>query len=136
VAKELGVSSDTVHHWALGQKAPKLQYRPTIHAFLGEEPPRESATTFPEALGAARRAMGLSQRRLAQLVGFGCPDTIADWEHGVRTPTPRYLERLKQFFERVGHPLAVIDLAAEKFAGIRSQARHKAWSMRRARRRV
>jgi len=133
VAKELGVSSDTVHHWELGQKVPKLQYGPALRAFLGEEPPREDVTAFPAALRAARRAMGLSRRRLAQLLGFGCPDTIADWEHGIRTPMPKHLERLKRFFEDAGLPLAFVDLAAADGSTRRSDATSRAWLTRRAR---
>ena len=136
VAKDLGVSPSSVRHWELGQKAPKLQYQPALRAFLCEDPPRENATTFPEALRAARRAMGLSQRRLAELVGFGCPDTVADWENGLRTPMPRHLERLRLFFQEAGQqPLAFIDLAAEAFVARRSGATCRAWATRRARRR-
>jgi transcriptional regulator with XRE-family HTH domain len=136
VAKELKVSPSTVRHWELGQKEPKLQYQPTLRDFLGEGPPVEPAATFPQALRAARRAMGLSQKRLAELVGFGCPDTVADWESGVRTPMPRHLERLRLFFQKAGQSLAFVDSAAKDFAARRSAATSRAWATRRARRRV
>lgn len=136
VATKLGVSSSSVRDWELGHKTPKLQHQPTLRAFLDEEPPRENATTFPEVLRAARRTMGLSRRRLAELVGFGGPDTVADWEHGIRTPMPRHLERLKQFFEEAGQPLGFIDLAADEFAARRSEATSRAWATRRTGRRV
>ncbi len=77
--------------------------------------------------------MGLSQRRLADLVGFGCLDTVADWEGDTRTRTPR---RLKQFFEEAGQPFRIIDLAAGDFAGRRFDATCRAWATRRARRRT
>ena len=136
VAKALGVSSETVRDWELGHKLPKLQYRPALFAYLGEELPRETAATFPEALRAARRSMGLSRRCFAELVGFGCPDTIADWEHGIRMPMPRPLERLKRFFEEAGQPLALVDLAAADGSARRSAATARAWVTRRARGRV
>jgi len=136
VAEDLGVSQSSVRHWELGQKSPKLQYGPTLRAFLGEEPSLEQAATFAEGLRAARRAMGLSQRRLAELVGFGCPDTVADGERDTRTPTPRHLERLKQFFEEAGQPLAFLDPAAEKSAARRSETTSSAWATRRARHQV
>ncbi|MFN2375242.1 MAG: helix-turn-helix domain-containing protein [Candidatus Binatia bacterium] len=136
VAAKLGVSSSTVRDWELGHKTPKLQHRPTLHAFLDEEPPREIATTFPEGLRAARRAMGLSRRRLAGLVRFGCPDTIADWEHGIRMPMPRHLERLKLFFETAGRSLEFVDVAVEESSARRSEGTSRAWATRRARRRI
>ena len=129
------MSPSSVRNWELGQKVPKLQYGPRLRVSLGEEPPSQTVTTFSEALRAARRDMGLSQRRLAELVGFGCPDTIADWEHGIRTPMPRHLERLRQFFEKAGQPLAFVDLAAEEFAARRSDTTCRAWTTRRAERR-
>lgn len=137
VAKVLGVSPSSVRHWELGQKVPKLQYQPVLGGFLGEELSAiEPGATFPHTLRAARRAMGLSQRRLAELVGFGCPDTVADWENGVRMPMPGHLERVKQFFEDAGPSFAFIDLAAEEFAARRSAVTARAWATRRVRRRV
>lgn len=133
VAANLGVSSSSVRDWELGHKTPKLQHRPALHAFLGEEPPREIPTTFAEGLRVARRAMGLSRRRLAELVGFGCPDTIADWEHGVRRPMPRHLDLLRKFFDKVGQPLGFVDQAAADGSARRREGARKAWVTRRRR---
>ena len=50
-----------------------------------------SANALPERLVTARRALGLSQRKMAEKLGVD-PATIQDWEAGRHRPIKRSLD--------------------------------------------
>lgn len=68
VATRLGTSLETVGNWEKDQAEPAMRFFPAIFAFLGYDPfplPR----TLAERLLSKRRALGLSVKRAAEMVG-------------------------------------------------------------------
>jgi len=83
-----GVHPLTVTNWEHSRTNPALRFLPGILALLSFDP--SSPTTSPgERLRACRRRAGLSQERLARLLGID-PSTLSRWERNLRDPTGRY----------------------------------------------
>ena len=59
-------------------------------AFLGYNP-LPAASSLPERLATARRALGLSQRKMAEKLGID-PATLMGWEAGRHQPTGKSLD--------------------------------------------
>jgi len=62
---------------------------PAIIQFLGYNP-LPAASSLPERLATARRALGLSQRKMAGKLGVD-PATLMGWEAGRHQPSPKKL---------------------------------------------
>jgi transcriptional regulator with XRE-family HTH domain len=82
---ELGTDAWTVGNWEKGKTSPAIRYFPAIFRFLGYDPFPEPKT-LPEKLLAKRRALGLSVKKAAALVGVD-EGTFASWEQARRVPT-------------------------------------------------
>jgi len=97
----LGVDPTTVTNWELSRTAPALRFIPSIIRFLGYVPfpPGQS---LADRLRAGRRALGLSQERLAAIVGVN-ESTMARWERGSRQPGGEFLTRLEDLLGPLAH---------------------------------
>ncbi len=92
VARALGVRVDTVRNWEVGRNGPAQWQWPAIVAFLGYVPFSTDGDLL-EKLKAHRRLHGLSQKRLAALLGVDA-STVWDWEQGHGHPTDEHAERI------------------------------------------
>lgn len=76
----LGVDTMTVNNWERNRCQPRLYLMPKIVQFLGYTPfPPEAEHTIGEAIKAYRLMHGLSQRKLAKVLGID-PTTLARGE--------------------------------------------------------
>src|ERR1700722_1179350 len=81
VADQIGVHEQTITGWESNATSPEIRYMPDILNFLGYNP-IPHAQTLPERLANARKALGLSQRTMAEKLGVD-PATIKNWEAGL-----------------------------------------------------
>jgi DNA-binding transcriptional regulator YiaG len=79
----------TIIKWEGNATVPEIRYMPAIVQFLGYNP-EPPASSLPECLVAARRALGLSQRKMAESMGVD-PSSLLGWETGRHQPTERSL---------------------------------------------
>ena len=68
IAEQIGIDEATITNWERNATAPAIRYIPAIIQFLGYHP-LPPALSFPERLAAARRALGLSLRKMAAKLG-------------------------------------------------------------------
>jgi DNA-binding transcriptional regulator YiaG len=80
----------TITGWESNATIPEVRYMPAIIQFLGYNP-LPAASSLPERLATARRALGLSQRKMAAKLGVD-PATLMGWEAGRHQPTGKSLE--------------------------------------------
>ena len=90
VANQIGVHELTITNWEVNATVPEVRYIPAIIQFLGYNP-LPAAITLPERLASARRALGLSQRKMAARLGVD-PATLMGWEAGRHQPTGKSLD--------------------------------------------
>ena len=90
VADRIGVHELTITSWEGNATVPEVRYMPAIIQFLGYNPLPASGS-LPERLAAARRGLGLSQRKMAAELG-GDPATLMGWEAGRHQPTGKSLD--------------------------------------------
>jgi transcriptional regulator with XRE-family HTH domain len=67
-------------------------------------------------LWAARKAVNLSQKQVAQLLGHGSASQISRWEKGKRLPNTKDLLRLSAIYHRLAN-----DLLWELFEELREE---------------
>jgi transcriptional regulator with XRE-family HTH domain len=89
VADQIGVHEMTITGWESNATVPEVRYMPAIIQFLGYNP-LPAANSLPERLATARRALGLSQRKMAGKFGVD-PATLMGWEAGRHQPTEKSL---------------------------------------------
>jgi transcriptional regulator with XRE-family HTH domain len=89
VADQIGVHEQTITGWERNATVPEVRYIPAIIQFLGFNPLPE-ASSLPGHLATARRALGLSQRKMAGKLGVD-PATLMGWEAGRHQPTRKSL---------------------------------------------
>jgi transcriptional regulator with XRE-family HTH domain len=94
VADQIGVDATTITNWEGNTTSPAIRHIPAILEFLGYDP-IPTAQGFPERLAAARKRLGLSQRKLAEKLGVD-PTTVRDWEAGRHRPTKRNTGAVKR----------------------------------------
>jgi len=70
---------------------------PAIIQFLGYNP-LPAADSLPERLATARKALGLSQRKMAGKLGVD-PATLMGWEAGRHQPTGKSLDLIGRVLE-------------------------------------
>lgn len=70
---------------------------PAIIQFLGYNP-LPAASSLPERLVTARRALGLSQRKMAAKLGID-PATLMRWEAGLHQPTGKSLDLIARVLQ-------------------------------------
>ena len=99
VALRLGVNQWTYITWELETRQPSVRYMPAILSFLGYDPFPEPVT-LGERIVAARCALGLPRKRLAQRIGVD-EGTLMRWETGEWTPTRLTRPKLDAFLSAV-----------------------------------
>ena len=95
VAAQLGVDPFTVLNWETSKVEPLARLMPRIVRFLGYHPWTPPGSVA-DRLRTARRALGLTQRDLGQLLGVDTA-TVPSWEAGRHRPTPKLMVRLRAF---------------------------------------
>lgn len=98
VAKLLGVNVGTVGSWERGRKPPKPSCWPRIFEFLGYEPELLRGESLGERLLWARQRRGLSQKKLARLLGISFA-SIQRIEGGENMRAGRVLKAVERFLE-------------------------------------
>jgi transcriptional regulator with XRE-family HTH domain len=93
VADQIGVHEQTVTNWEVNATVPEVRYMPEIIRFLGHDP-QPPAAEFPERLATTRKALGLSQRKMAAKLGVD-PATLMGWEAGRHRPTAKSLDLIE-----------------------------------------
>ena len=76
---------------------PGLARIPKIIEFSGYDPFEKETENLGDRIREYRRVHGLSQKKLASLLGID-PSTISAWERGEHQPTKRLLDKLIAFF--------------------------------------
>jgi transcriptional regulator with XRE-family HTH domain len=89
-ATRIGVHELTITNWERNATVPAIRHIPAIIRFLGYDP-QSSTTSLPERLAASRKALGLSQRKMAERLGVD-PATIKNWEAGRHQPTGKSVD--------------------------------------------
>jgi transcriptional regulator with XRE-family HTH domain len=89
-ADQIGVHETTITGWESNATVPEVRYMPAIIQFLGYSP-LPVANSLPERLATARRALGLSQRKMAKKLGVD-PATLMGWEAERHQPTGKSLD--------------------------------------------
>jgi len=100
VGDRIGVDGTTITNWERNATIPAVRYIPAIGQFLGYDP-EPISNLLPERLAAARRALGLSQRKMAGMLGID-PGTLQGWETGEHEPTGRNMELIERFVATCG----------------------------------
>jgi transcriptional regulator with XRE-family HTH domain len=98
VADRIGVSEATITNWEGNTTSPATRHVPAILEFLGYDP-IPAPQGFQQRLAAARRRLGLSQRKLAEKLGVD-PTTVRDWEAGRHYPIQRSLDVIANVLRR------------------------------------
>jgi transcriptional regulator with XRE-family HTH domain len=89
-ADQIGVDEATITNWERNATVPAIRHIPAIIRSLGHDP-LPPAISLPEHLAAARRRLGLSQRKMAEQLGVD-PATLLGWEAGRHPPTEKSLD--------------------------------------------
>jgi len=101
VAERIGVTTCMIMYWETNRVATALRFLPKIIQFLGYDP---CAGRKPQSLAdktkARRRKLGLSQRKVADLLGVDAT-TLAGWERGEHRPTEKSLKLISMFLRPV-----------------------------------
>jgi len=87
----------TITNWEVNATVPEVRFMPAIIQFLGYNP-IPAANSLADRLAAARRALGLSQRKMAGKLGVD-PATLMGWEAGRHQPTGRSIELIGKVLE-------------------------------------
>lgn len=97
VADQIGVHEITISNWEVNATVPEVRYIPAIIRFLDYDP-QPATESIPESLAAARRRLGLSQRKMAAKLGVD-PATLMGWEAGKHQPTGKSLDVIARFLQ-------------------------------------
>lgn len=92
VAKQLGVSEDTITFWENERTAPQIHFYPKLIQFLGYNPFVKEVETIGGQIYLYRTEQGLSHRQLAKIAKLDSA-TVGRWERNVNVPTVK--ERLR-----------------------------------------
>jgi transcriptional regulator with XRE-family HTH domain len=90
VGDRIGVDGTTITNWERNATAPAIRYIPAIIQFMGYNPLPPTGS-FPERLSTVHKVLGLSQRKMAESLGFDSA-TLQGWEAGKHQPSQRSLE--------------------------------------------
>jgi transcriptional regulator with XRE-family HTH domain len=97
VGEAVGVDGLTITNWERNATVPAIRYMPAIIQFLGYDP-FPPANSFTARLIATRKALGLSQVKMAGKLGVD-PATLQSWEAGQHRPSPKSLKGISQTLE-------------------------------------
>ena len=96
VARELGVSVQTLLNWERNHTRVQTRFMPRVVAFLGYDPRQESGQ-LGDRIRARREGLGLSQVALAARLGLNA-STVVAWERGrIRLAFPKVRKRFEEF---------------------------------------
>ncbi|MEL6256103.1 MAG: helix-turn-helix transcriptional regulator [Bacteroidota bacterium] len=98
IARELGVSSNTVSNWENNKTHPGMHPLSKIIKLLGYDPLNPSENTLSCKIIAHRREKGLSQKKFAKLIGLD-EETIIRLEKGGRA-IQRTLDIVEDFLNQ------------------------------------
>ena len=101
LAERLGVHGSTVTNWELDRSGPALRLFPRIIEFLGYVPDVDRPLTVDQEIVCRRRLLGLSQKKLAKLLGVD-PSTLGRWENGGTQPSEKLSKRLEEWSKERG----------------------------------
>jgi transcriptional regulator with XRE-family HTH domain len=104
VARKIGVNPSTILLWEHGRTEPAVRHVPRIVSFLGHNP-LPVGGSFPEQLCGARIRLGLSQRKLAEMLDVD-EGTVRRWESGRSRPWTPVAGRLAKLCAFAGPPAA------------------------------
>lgn len=93
MAKQLGISEDTVRLWERNRNSPRIGSIPKIVEFLGYFP-AIADQTLGEKLRIYRKTRGLTQKAFARILGVD-PSTLGKWEKGKGRSPQRIWDILK-----------------------------------------
>ena len=88
----------TITNWELNATVPAIRYIPAVIRFLGYDP-FPATNSLSERLTAMRKALGLSQERMAEKLGVD-EGTLQGWEAGKHQPTKKSLEAIERVIRR------------------------------------
>ena len=94
-AAAMGVNVWTYMGWETKGVLPALSLFPRVIAYLGCDPLSKGKTLGATIL-AARRRLGFSRKKLAELIGVD-PATLGKWEAGASMPPTNAMVRLTRF---------------------------------------
>jgi transcriptional regulator with XRE-family HTH domain len=90
---KLNVSDITIYLWERNKVRPSLSQIPKIIEFLGRDPFEPKNGKLADKLKSYRRSNGLSQKKLAELLGVD-QTTLAGWERGEHRPTKKMRDKI------------------------------------------
>jgi len=97
VAERIGVTKCTIQYWENNRVAPAVRFIPRISEFLGYDPGADAhSSSLAEQLKNQRRKLGLSQKKLASLLGID-QSSVAGWETEKHKPTKKSLKHIRIF---------------------------------------
>ena len=94
-AEQIGVDKTTIYNWENNRATPATCHIPKIIGLLGYVP-FDRPSSLPQRLALARRLRGLSRRKFAKVLGVD-EGTLARWERGVRRPSEKHQQIIKDF---------------------------------------
>lgn len=92
LAKQLKTDEGSVASWEAGSRYPSLRKLPGVLHFIGHDP-RPEATALGRKVRDRRRALGLSQKELAQRLGID-PSTVLNLEQGRKVTEVRLVLKI------------------------------------------
>jgi len=92
------VSDVTIYLWEKNRVKPSLAQIPKIIEFLGRDPFQAEAENLADNIKDYRRLHGLSQKKLAVLLGID-QKTLAGWERGENQPFKKKLEKVLRILD-------------------------------------
>jgi transcriptional regulator with XRE-family HTH domain len=96
-------------YWETNRVSPALRFLPKIIAFLGYDPCVDrQPQSLAEQLKAQRKKLGLSQKKLAGLLGID-QSTLASWERVEHRPTKTSLHLVNEFLSWTTVPTRKVD---------------------------
>ncbi len=99
LAKQFGVTSDTIVSWELNRHEPDLQFNPHIFKFLGCVPVEIKFGTLAERIRSYRIIHGLSLQKLAKQIGLD-ETTLTQMESCKRQPSLRTQKKVEAFLTK------------------------------------
>jgi len=91
------VDDTTIYLWERNIVQPSLAQIPKIIEFLGRDPFEKEAENLGDRIREFRRVHGLSQKKLANLLGVD-QATLAGWESRDHQPTKKLFSKLASVF--------------------------------------
>jgi transcriptional regulator with XRE-family HTH domain len=92
-ADQIGTRVENLTNWERGKHPPAIRFLPGIIRFLGYDPLPDGETAG-DRIRQSRKKLGLSQRKLADLLGVD-PSTVWKWERQRRPLSDEQAKRLE-----------------------------------------